>query len=63
MSEPRPIRAAPPPPPADPRERLRHVLRLIRQIEEEGVYRLIPNDSIGNSNGWRWRATDIGLED
>jgi hypothetical protein len=48
---------APPVPPDDPRERLRHVLRLIKQIEDEGTYQLI------NANGWRWRAADIGLED
>jgi hypothetical protein len=45
------------PPPADPRERLRSVLRQIKEIEEEGTYRLI------SENGWRWRANDIGLED
>jgi len=57
---PSPITAPPPPPapPADPRERLRHVLRMIKQIEDEGTYRLIPDN-----NGWRWRANDIVLED
>jgi len=48
---------APPIPPADPRERLRAVLRAIKDIEDEGTYQLI------NSYGWRWRAADIGLED
>jgi hypothetical protein len=49
--------APPPASPTNPADRLRHVLRQIKQIEEEGTYQLI------NSNGWRWRAADIGLED
>ena len=56
------IKAVPPaPPPAsptNPADRLRHVLRQIKQIEAEGVYKLIPVDE-----DWRWRAADIGLED
>lgn len=44
-------------PPVDPRERLRDVLRQIKQIEGEGYYRLIPDN-----DGWRWRANDIVLE-
>jgi len=55
---PQPAEPPPPAPPADPRERLRHVLRLIKQVEDEGTYRLIPDN-----NGWRWRANDIVLED
>ena len=55
---PAPPPPAPPPLPADPRERLLHVLRLIKAVEDEGTYRLIPDN-----NGWRWRAFDIVLEE
>jgi hypothetical protein len=48
---------APPPAPVNQRERLRAVLRAIKEIEDEGVYSLIPGDQ------WRWRAYDIKLED
>jgi hypothetical protein len=52
---------APPPPsapaPVNQRERLRAVLRAIKEIEDEGIYTLIPGEE------WRWRAYDIKLED
>jgi hypothetical protein len=57
VPEPPPAPPPPPPPPVNQRERLRAVLRAIKEIEDEGIYTLIPGDQ------WRWRAYDIKLED
>ena len=48
------------PPLTDQRKRLRHVLRLIQQIEEQGIGEPADCSEEGDR---RWRSVDIRIED